>query len=236
MEVVRRLLRACAHLTLLAAVAVGLASLAAQGGPVHPLSGRPIAPVMGAGGAGWLDRPERELEEAPSKALDIIGIAPGQVVADVGTGTGYLALRLAARVGTGGHVYANDIQPKMLEAVQKRLAANHVTNVTTILGTPDDPKLPVGTIDVAVLLDVYHEFAEPQQMLHHLRESLKPNGRLVLIEYRKEDRRIPIQPAHKMSVADAKLEVEAEGFTLSEVNEDLPRQHILFFTKRTGAG
>src|SRR5262249_44276277 len=128
--------------------------------------------------------------------------------------------------------YAEDIQPAMLDLLRERLTMKHIQNVTVVEGAVDDPRLPASALDLELLVDVYHEFSAPQAMLRHLRDALNPAGRLVLLEYRKEDPSIPILPDHKMSVAEAKLEVEAEGFTLSKVDESLPRQHILIFTKR----
>lgn len=206
------------------------AALLAQAG-VHPISGRRFAGVMGAAGADWLDRPERIEEEAPDKALDVLGIRPGSTVADVGAGSGYFTVKLSARVGPTGRVYANDLQPGMLEILGGRLLDMRIANVTLVRGDIDDPKLPASTLDLALLVDVYHEFSAPQAMLRRLREALKSDGRLVLLEYRKEDPAIPIRPEHKMSVAEAKLEVEAEGFRLAKVDESLPRQHILIFEK-----
>jgi ubiquinone/menaquinone biosynthesis C-methylase UbiE len=199
---------------------------------VHPISGRRYAQVMSAAGAAWLDRPERIEEEQPDKALDVLKIQPGSVVADIGAGSGYFTTRLAGRVGPTGRVYAVDIQPEMLRLLGLRLKADNLTNVTLVQGQIDDPRLSPATLDLELMVDVYHEFSAPQTMLRHLREALKPNGRLVLLEYRKEDRSIPIREDHKMSVAEAKLEVEAEGFTLAQVDQSLPRQHILIFTKR----
>ena len=199
---------------------------------VHPVSGRRFAQVMSAAGAAWLDRPERIEEEQPDRALDVIRIPKGGVVADVGAGSGYFTVRLAQRVGPTGKVYAADIQPEMLRLLGLRLARDRVANVTLVQGDVDNPRLPPGALDLELLVDVYHEFSAPQTMLRHLRDALKPDGRLVLLEYRKEDPSIPIREDHKMSVAEAKLEVETEGFTLSQVDESLPRQHILVFTKR----
>ena len=198
----------------------------------HPITGRTIAGVMGAGGADWLERPERQKEEHPDKALDALAIKPGMTVADIGAGTGYMSLRMAQRVGPSGKVYANDIQPEMLELLRENAQAAHVSNVETVLGTETDPKLPAGQMDLVLLVDVYHEFSQPQTMLRKIRESLKPDGRLVLLEYRKEDPKIPIRPEHKMSVAEVKAELEPEGFVLSSVIETLPRQHILILTRR----
>jgi len=187
---------------------------------------------MGYQGADWLDRAERVTEEEPDLALDAIRITPRSVVADVGAGSGYMTVKMAKRVGAGGKVYANDIQPEMLARLRQRLARENITNVQTVLGTADDPKLPPAALDLILMVDVYHEFSEPQTMLRRMRDALKPDGRLVLLEYRKEDPAIPIRLEHKMSVAEAKLEVEAEGYTLARVDEVLPRQHILVFAKR----
>ncbi len=209
-----------------------LAGLAAQTPGVHPLSGRRFAPVMGYQGAEWLERIERDEEEAPDVALSVLKIPKGASVADIGAGSGYITVKLAARVGPTGRVFANDVQPQMLELIARRFANQRITNVTMVQGTVDDPKLPASSVDLELMVDVYHELSQPQTMLRHLREALKPGGRLVLLEYRKEDPSIPIRPEHKMSVAEAKLEVEAEGFTLAKVDETLPRQHILIFTMK----
>ena len=139
--------------------------------------------------------------------------------------------RMAERVGPTGKVYANDIQPKMLELLRKNMADRKIANVETVLGEQDDPKLPRGSVDLILLVDVYHEFSEPQKMLRHMRESLKPDGRLVLLEYRGEDPSVPIRPEHKMTVAQAKAEFEPEGLRLERSLETLPRQHILIFRK-----
>lgn len=186
---------------------------------------------MGIGGADWLERNERELEEQPEIALNAIGIRRGMIVADVGAGIGYFTTRLAKRVGPQGRVYATDIQPEMLARLQDRLDAEGIANVDTLLGTQLDPRLPEGQIDLILMVDVYHELAQPQRMLYQLRKALKPDGRLVLIEYRKEDPTIPIRPEHKMSIVEIKAEVEAEGFRLQEVLNNLPRQHICVFKK-----
>jgi ubiquinone/menaquinone biosynthesis C-methylase UbiE len=203
----------------------------AWGQDVHPATGRQIAPVMGMGGAGWLVRPERESEEAPGVALDAIGIRKGSAVADIGAGAGYFTWRLAERVGPEGTVYANDIQPAMLDLLKKNIAERGLHNVKTVLGTAGDPRLPAGKIDLVLLVDVYHEFSEPRKMLRGIRGSLKLDGRLVLLEYRQEDPKVPIRPEHKMSVAQVKAEIEPEGYHFETSLEALPRQHILIFTK-----
>jgi SAM-dependent methyltransferase len=214
----------------LVALALVTAAAAQQRPGVHPLSGRRIAPVMGYQGAEWLERGERVDEEEPDLALNLLQIPPGAAVADIGAGSGYITERLAARVGPNGRVFANDLQPQMLGILSRRLAARNITNVTLVQGTVDDPKLAPSSVDLALMVDVYHELSQPQAVLRRLREALKPGGRLVLLEYRKEDPTIPIRFEHKMSVAEAKLEVEAEGFTLAKVDEALPRQHILIFS------
>ncbi len=199
---------------------------------VHPLTGRQIAGVCGAGGCEtWLERPEREQEENPEGALDALNLKPGMTVADVGAGTGYMSLKLAKRVGPTGKVYAEDVQPEMLRQVRANAAKANAANVVTVQGSFTDPMLPKGQMDLVLLVDVYHEFSEPQKMLRGIRASLKPDGRLVLLEYRKEDPKIPIREEHKMTVAEVKTELEAEGFKMSRVIETLPRQHILILTK-----
>jgi ubiquinone/menaquinone biosynthesis C-methylase UbiE len=202
-----------------------------QAPPNHPVSGRKIAGVMGMSGADWLVRPEREAEEQPEKALDALNLKPGMVVADIGAGVGYMSLRMARRVGPSGKVYANDLQPPMLDLLRQNAAKAGIGNIVTVVGDVADPKLPANTMDLVLLVDVYHEFSQPQQMLRKIRETLKPDGRLVLLEYRAEDPNVPIIAEHKMTVAQVKSELEAEGFVLQPVIETLPRQHILILTK-----
>lgn len=206
------------------------AALAAQATPVHPVSGRRIAPVMGWQGAGWLERSERIEEEAPDVAIRLLDIAKGSAVADIGAGSGYVTMLLSSAVGPGGRVFANDVQPEMIEILRRRLAAKQIANVTLVQGTIDDPRLPPASVDLALMVDVYHELSRPQAMLARLRSALKPGGRLALLEYRKEDPAIPIKFEHKMTVQEAKSELEAEGFRLTRVDESLPRQHLLIFT------
>ena len=158
----------------------------------HPVSGRVFAPVMGVAGAGWLERPEREDEEAPSKAIDLLELKPG-----------------------------------MIEILNRRVKAEALTNVVTILGVMDDPKLPPSSIDLAIMVDVYHELQQPQVFLQRLKSAFKPGGRLVLLEFRKEDPQVPILEVHKMSVAEVKAELEAEGFAIDRVVDVLPWQHII---------
>jgi len=198
----------------------------------HPVTGRQYAGAMGVGGAPWLVRTEREAEEHPDQALDELKIAKGSVAADIGAGVGYMTWRMAERVGPQGKVYANDIQLQMLDLLRKNMDERHIINVVPVLGEPNDPKLTMGQNDLALMVDVYHEFSQPQQMLRHIRESLKPTGRMVLLEYRAEDANVPIQPLHKMTVEQVKAEIEPEGFHLDKVIETLPRQHILIFVRK----
>lgn len=211
------------------AVALGWPGLAAD---VHPVSGRRIAPVMGFGGADWLVRPERVTEEDPDKAVSLLGLKPGMTVADVGAGVGYYSVKLAEKVGPSGKVYATDIQPEMLRLLRQYVAKKGLKNVEAVLSVATGTGLPDGAIDLMILVDVYHEFSEPQKMLTALRRALKKDGRLVLLEFRKEDPKIPIREEHKMSIDEARQELEAEGFRLEKVLPDLPWQHMLFFAKK----
>jgi len=201
----------------------------AQG--VHPVSGRVHAPVMGAAGADWLVRPDREAEENPDLAVSLLGIRPGMTIADIGAGVGYYSLKLAAKTGPQGKVYATDLQPEMLRLMRQRLEREKAGNVEPVLGSETACNLPDASIDMAVLVDVYHEFSQPQKMLASIRRALKPDGRLVLLEFRKEDPKVPIREEHKMSVAVVKKELTAEGFVLDKLVSELPWQHIFFFKK-----
>jgi ubiquinone/menaquinone biosynthesis C-methylase UbiE len=211
--------------------AVFLLTFTAFAQDVHPVSGRRIAPVMGVGGADWLIRPERVEEEHPDEALNAIGIAKGSTVADVGAGVGYYSAKLAKRVGPEGKIYANDIQQGMLDRLRKNMTAMKITNVIPILGGEDNPNLPRDTMDVILLVDVYHEFSKPVQMIDHLRDSLKPEGRLILLEYREEDPQVPIRTEHKMSVKTVRAELEPQGLKFEKSIEVLPWQHIIIFRR-----
>lgn len=197
----------------------------------HPVSGRVIAPVMGVGGASWLVRPERETEENPSKAVALLGLEPGMKVADVGAGVGYWSFLLAEKVGKEGKVFATDIQPEMLRLLRRRMEKAGVRNIETVMGFEAETGLPDSSVDMVLLVDVYHEFSKPQQMLRSIRKTLKPDGRLVLLEFRKEDPKVPIREEHKMSVEMVKSELEPEGFRMTKVLPDLPWQHVFFFGK-----
>lgn len=226
MNTSRRALWACV-------VFIGLlvALAAAQRPGVHPVSGRVFALPMGVAGADWLDRRERELEENPDLAMRLIRVERGSAVADLGAGSGYFTVRLARAVGTTGRVYAVDIQSGMLELLRRAVAREKLTNVIPVLSTEDDPRLPEQSLDLVLMVDVYHELSSPQVTLAHVKRALKPGGRLVLLEYRAEDPNVPIRPEHKMTKAQVKLEIEHEGFRQLRVYDDLPRQHLIVFTR-----
>ena len=194
--------------------------------------GREIAHFMSHEGAPWLERPEREEEEQPSQLVTALGLKPGQVVADIGAGSGYLSWRMARLVAPGGLVYANDLQPEMLAILRTNVATHGVTNVVTIQGTESDPKLPTNQFDLAIFVDVYHECDFPFEIISGVVQSLKVGGRLVLVEYRGEDDSVPIKRLHKMTTAQVRTEMALHPLDWVEVIDTLPRQHILIFRKR----
>ena len=196
---------------------------------VHPVTGRPIAPVMGAAGADWLDRSERQREENTDLAIRLLMLKPGMTVADIGAGTGYYSIRVAKQIGPSGRVLAVDIQPEMLQLLKANAHKAKLDNISTILGSESDPKLPERAVDLIIMVDVYHELGSPQAVVRRLRRSLRPDGRLVLLEYRQEDPNVPIRPEHKMSVSQVRAEIQPEGFRFVESVEKLPWQHMIFF-------
>ncbi|WP_346290517.1 class I SAM-dependent methyltransferase [Sphaerothrix gracilis] len=192
--------------------------------------GREISQVMGHRGAAWLERSSRKFEENPGLAVDLLALQPTDTVADIGAGTGYISFRLAQQV-PAGKVLAVDIQPEMLEMLAARKAANGIENVEPVQGDVDNPHLPAASLDLAIMVDAYHEFAYPQEMMTHLVEALKPGGRVVLAEYRAENPFIAIKRLHKMSQKQVKKEMAAVGLTWQKTDESLPQQHLLFFEK-----
>ncbi len=190
--------------------------------------GREIAHVMGHQGFRWLERDSRIEEEQPDRMIEALGLEADDVVADVGAGSGYISFRIAAKVSKG-RVLAVDIQPQMIALLDQRIVDDQVTNVETILSTIEDARLPVGVIDLAIMVDAYHEFSHPYEMLESIVASLAPGGRVVLIEYRAEDPEVPIKRLHKLSERQAKKEMKAVGLRLLQNIDVLPWQHILVF-------
>lgn len=194
--------------------------------------GREIARFMSHEAADWLDRPERDAEERPRLLLRALAVKPGMTVADVGAGSGFLTFPLARLVGPRGKVFATDIQPEMLTIIRDRARARKTGNVATILGGEDDARLPPGSCDLILLVDVYHELSRPDAMARSMVRALKPGGRLALVEYRAEDADVPIKPLHKMSATQVRKELAALPLDPLPSVETLPRQHILLFRRR----
>lgn len=196
--------------------------------PFH--MGREIAQTMHYTGAPWLVRESRQREEDCRMMLDALGVEPGQTVCDMGAGNGFYTLELARMVGPEGLVYAVDIQPEMLRMLSRRAAQEGLENIRLILGSPIDPRLPAGALDLVLCVDVYHEFSHPEAMLARIRESLADDGKLALVEFRGEDPAVPIKPLHKMTKAQVRAELEPAGFRIASEFDRLPWQHLLFFS------
>ena len=192
--------------------------------------GREIAYVMGFQGIGWLERSEREKEENVSSLIKNMKIKSNEVIADIGAGSGYHAFRIASLV-TNGLVYAVDIQPEMLMAIEKTKEFRKIENIKTILGTEKTVELPKNSVDKILMVDVYHEFSFPVEMINSIKNALKPNGELFLIEYRAEDLKVPIKRIHKMTEEQAVKEMKAAGLVLKENIDNLPWQHCMVFIK-----
>jgi len=193
--------------------------------------GRTIAPPMSYSGADWLIRESRDAEENPRQLLKALELKPGQTVCDFGCGNGFYTLQMANLVGARGVVYAIDIQPEMLKLLAERAGPRGLANVQTVLATADDPGLGTRRFDLILMVDVYHELADPAAVLKAARESLKPTGRIVLAEFREEDPNVPIRPLHKMSIAQIMRELPANGLKTVGQHDGLPWQHLLFFAR-----
>jgi ubiquinone/menaquinone biosynthesis C-methylase UbiE len=217
------------------AAATPIEERAAQGEsdnrPVLQYMGRQIAPPMHFSGAGWLTRASRVREENPAKLLEVLELKQGQVVCDFGCGNGYHTVQLAKRVGPKGLVYAVDIQQEMLDLLAERAAPRGLDNIKPVMATAEDPGLPPATFDLVLMVDVYHELSHPPEVLAVVRASLKPEGRLALVEFREEDPDVPILPLHKMSQAQVLKEVPPNGFKLVSQFDELPWQHVLQFAR-----
>ncbi len=193
--------------------------------------GREIAQVMGPGGIPWLDRPEREEEERPADVIDALGLHGGEVVADLGAGSGYFTFRIAPKVGKTGKVLAVELQDEMIATLRRRMIAHKITNVEVVKAEESDPHLPANGVDLVLMVDVYHELAYPFEVMTAVRKALKPHGRVVFLEYRKEDPKVLIKELHKMSVEQLEKEMQAVGFQRLRTVETLPLQHIVIFEK-----
>ncbi len=192
--------------------------------------GRPIANVMGYEGLYWLERPQRATDEKPAQVIAALDLQPTAVVADIGAGSGYFSFRLGEQVPQG-HVFAVDVQPEMVAFMEAYSQDLDATNVEPILGDLQDPHLPDQSIDLALMVDTYHEFAYPREMMTAIVQSLKPEGRVVLVEYKKENPLIPIKTLHKMNKVQAQREMEAVGLQWVEAKTVVPQQHVLIFRK-----
>ncbi len=195
--------------------------------------GREIAHVMGFQGIDWLERPEREQEESLVQRVDALKLEPGMIVADIGAGSGVLTLMMARKVGAAGKVLAVDVQQEMLDRLAGKLKLQKIDNVELIKGEERTPSLAKATVDLAIMVDVYHEFAFPYEMIQGIAAALKPGGRVVFVEYRKEDPAVPIKLVHKMTQKQVRREIEQAEFQLKwkETIGVLPRQHIIIFER-----
>lgn len=197
--------------------------------PLTHYHGREIAQTMHYLGASWLTRESRQREEDCEKMLAALAIKPGQQVCDLGCGNGFYTLPIAEMVGRAGRVYAVDIQQEMLHMLDERAKAAGHQNIEPLIGTPIDPQLPAGKLDLILLVDVYHEMSHPEHMLQAMRKALRPHGRLVLVEFRLEDPEVPIKLLHKMSKEQILKEIPPNGYKLVEEYDELPWQHMMFF-------
>jgi precorrin-6B methylase 2 len=194
--------------------------------------GREIAQVMGPGGIPWLDRPGRDEEERPEIVIDALNLRGGETVADLGAGSGYYTFRIAPKVGPRGNVVAVEIQDEMIDALRRRAKEQKFANVQIVKGAESDPHVPANSVDAVLLVDVYHELAYPFEVMTAVRKALKPGGRVVFVEYRKEDPKVSIKVLHKMTVAQLEKEMQAVGLVRLRTVEKLPLQHIVIFGKR----
>lgn len=194
--------------------------------------GREIASVMGWQGAAWLERDERQQEERGDLLLRELGLKPGMAVADIGAGTGYYARRMAPLVGSSGVVYATDVQPEMMKILEDNAKKAGLTNIKPILGGLQSVNLPDASIDLAIMVDVYHELEFPFEVIESLVRALKPGGRIAYVEYRLEDPRVPIKTLHKMSEAQVRKEAAAHALLWERTASTLPWQHVVIFKKR----
>lgn len=192
--------------------------------------GREISHVMGHLAASWLERPEREREENVSQAIKNMGIQPDEHIADIGAGSGYYTFKMAREVPEG-KVYAVDLQPEMLSIMSQKISQEGISNVALVQGSETSPQLGENSVDLVIMVDVYHELSHPQEVMQEIVRALKPDGRFVLLEYRMEDPQVPIKLLHKMSEKQAVLEMKSVGLRLRENTANLPWQHCMIFVK-----
>lgn len=192
--------------------------------------GREIPHVMGYQGAAWLERENREKEERTDLLIQSLNLKAGMTIADIGAGTGYLSRKMASRVTNTGTVFAADVQPEMIGKL--KAASKQFTNIKPILSKVDDIQLPANSVDLAIMVDVYHELAYPYEVIQSILKTLKPNGQLVLVEYRAEDDNVPIKATHKMTEAQIKAEMRIHPLTWQKTIRTLPWQHVVIFTKQ----
>lgn len=192
--------------------------------------GREISFVMGHRAAGWLNRPERIQEEMPDEVVENMRLEPHHVVADIGAGSGYFSFRIARKVPEG-KVLAVDIQPEMLQLIESQKGEQDVANIEGVLGEVDNPNLPPNSIDAAIMVDAYHEFSHPFEMINGIYQALRPGGRIFLLEYRGEDASVPIRPLHKMTEEQVVREMSVFGLDWTDTLDFLPWQHMMIFTK-----
>ena len=193
--------------------------------------GREISQIMGHLAAGWLERPEREREEMPNRLMKMLKLKEGDVVADIGVGTGYIARRISPIVGKTGTIYGVEIQQEMLDILAEKMAEEGITNIKGVLGTITDPKLPPNSVDLAIMVDVYHEFSHPYEMMQNICRALKVGGRVAFVEYRLEDDNVPIKRLHKMSELQVIKEATPHPLSWIETLDGLPWQHVIIFEK-----
>ena len=194
--------------------------------------GREISHVMGHLAAEWLERPERNAEENTELLMQSLPVKTGEIIADIGAGTGYFTRQLAKKVGPKGKVFAVDIQPEMIALLRSNMASLQISNVQPVLGTISDPKLPSQSVDWVLMVDVYHEFSHPYEMMQPICKSLKPSGKVIFVELRGEDPEVPIKPLHKMTEAQVRKEMSVHPLEWRETLKMLPRQHIIIFQKK----
>ena len=189
---------------------------------------------MGHLAAGWLERPQREREELPNKLIEMLKLKEGDVVADIGVGTGYIARRISPKIGETGTIYGVEIQQEMLDILAEKMAEEGITNIKGVLGTITDPKLPPNSVDLAIMVDVYHEFSHPYEMMQNICRALKVGGRVAFVEYRLEDPAVRIKPLHKMTELQVIKEATPHPLSWIETLHDLPQQHVIIFEKVAG--